>query len=138
MYTCICVNVYMRVCIYVSIYTYIYASVRKCYSVSYSYTGLCFKSVPPDCSISYVPAIPRRRNWIATAKILTVTNVTSYLYLYVDPWRALAEAHSRLCEDGPYTPLPFLFHHSRGCMSQRVQLECHYGIRSQKPYHLWF
>ena len=22
--------------------------------------------------------------------------------------------------------------------SQRVQLECHYGIRCQKPYHIWF
>ena len=22
--------------------------------------------------------------------------------------------------------------------TQRVQLECHYGIRSPKPYHIWF
>ena len=23
------------------------------------------------------------------------------------------------------------------CFSQRVQVECHYGIRSPKPYHIW-
>ena len=25
-----------------------------------------------------------------------------------------------------------------GILTERVQLKCHYGIRSQKPYHIWF
>ena len=27
---------------------------------------------------------------------------------------------------------------SNSIVPQRVQLECHYGIRSPKPYHIWF
>ena len=116
LHVCMC-ELHMRTCIYacmcMCMCTYEYTDVYICICIHvyiYMYMRSCCCRMGQTCSLCCVHLVSR-------------SSVLYHLYLLVRP----------LCLYSEFTYTNRYTH-----VTQRVQLECHYDIRSQMPYHIWF